>query len=113
MQLSELKCGICHKGAPTVTIEEQVALLKDIPNWCLIMVNGMLHLQRQYKFKNFSLALEFTNHLAIIAEAEDHHPAILTEWGCVTVDWWTHTISGLHHNDFIMAAKTDQLLNLG
>ena len=44
-----------------------------------------------------------------IAEQEDHHPRIVTEWGRVAVQWWTHVISGLHRNDFIMAAKTDEL----
>jgi len=53
--------------------------------------------------------MDFTNQVAKIANDEDHHPAILTEWGKVTVTWWTHKIRGLHLNDFIMAAKTDQL----
>ena len=44
-----------------------------------------------------------------MAEEEGHHPALLTEWGRMTVTWWTHKISGLHRNDFIMAAKTDEL----
>jgi len=44
-----------------------------------------------------------------LAEAEGHHPAMLTEWGRVTVTWWTHKIRGLHRNDFVMAAKTDRL----
>ena len=44
-----------------------------------------------------------------LAEAEGHHPALLTEWGRVTVTWWTHKIRGLHRNDFIMAAKTEML----
>ena len=54
-------------------------------------------------------ALEFTNQVGELAEQEDHHPSILTEWGRVTVTWWTHAVSGLHVNDFISAAKTDQL----
>jgi 4a-hydroxytetrahydrobiopterin dehydratase len=51
----------------------------------------------------------FTDTVCRLAEAEGHHPAILTEWGKVTVTWWTHKIKGLHRNDFIMAAKTDAL----
>lgn len=113
MQLSELIIGVCLPGAPRVTDDEQMALLAEIPHWTPTIINGMQQLQRQYKFKNFREALEFTNRLASLAEAADHHPAILTEWGSVTVNWWTHTISGLHHNDFIMAAKTDQLFNSG
>ena len=57
--------------------------------------------------KDFAQALELTNRIGALAEAEKHHPAILTEWGKVTVSWWTHKIRGLHRNDVIMAAKTD------
>ena len=110
MNFSKLKCSVCRKGTPTVTDEELSTLMKQIPHWAPIEVNGVTQLQRQYTFKNFHLALAFTNLLGGIAEAEDHHPTILTEWGKVTVTWWTHTIQGLHHNDFIMAAKTDALL---
>ena len=47
--------------------------------------------------------------IAELAEKEGHHPALLTEWGRTTVTWWTHKIKGLHRNDFVMAAKTDEL----
>ena len=60
--------------------------------------------------KNFIEAMAFTNKIAMIAEKEDHHPLIVTEWGRVKVQWWTHKIKGLHKNDFIMAAKTDALM---
>ena len=70
---------------------------------------GDLRLEKTFKFKNFRQALEFTNTVGELAEQEDHHPAILTEWGRVTVAWWTHKIRGLHRNDFIMAAKTDSI----
>jgi 4a-hydroxytetrahydrobiopterin dehydratase len=53
--------------------------------------------------------LEFTNKIGSIAEVENHHPLIITEWGKVTLDWWTHKIGGLHKNDFIMAARSDEL----
>jgi 4a-hydroxytetrahydrobiopterin dehydratase len=62
-----------------------------------------------FNFKNFLQALKFTNKIGAIAEEEGHHPRIITEYGRVTVDWWTHRIGGLHKNDFIMAAKTDGL----
>ena len=61
------------------------------------------------RFKNFEQALQFTNKLGTVAEQQNHHPAILTEWGKVTVSWWTHKIGGLHKNDFIMAARTDAI----
>ena len=61
------------------------------------------------KFPDFKTALEFTNRVGEAADEEGHHPALLTEWGKVKVSWWTHAIAGLHRNDFIMAAKTDQI----
>jgi 4a-hydroxytetrahydrobiopterin dehydratase len=53
--------------------------------------------------------MEFANQISIIAEQGDHHPALLIEWGRVTVTWWSHSIGGLHLNDFVMAAKTDEI----
>jgi 4a-hydroxytetrahydrobiopterin dehydratase len=92
------------------TREEVAGYLSQLVGWQILDVAGVNHLQKVYSFKNFAQALEFTNRVGAIAETENHHPAILTEWGKVTVTWWTHKISGLHENDFIMAAKTDDLL---
>jgi 4a-hydroxytetrahydrobiopterin dehydratase len=78
----------------------------------VIEVEGMQRLERTFKFKNFAQALEFTNKVGAIAEEEDHHPRIVTEWGKVTLQWWTHVIGGLHKNDFIMAAKSDELYDI-
>lgn len=111
MSLSEQKCEACQAGAPMVSDEELALLMKEIPDWVPVVVDGVMQLQREYKFKNFKLALAFTNKVGELAEAEFHHPGILTEWGKVTVTWWTHAIGGLHRNDFIMAAKTDQRLD--
>ena len=69
----------------------------------------MKRVKKVYKFKNFVQALEFTNKVGAIAEEENHHPLIIKEWGRVTLQFWTHKIGGLHKNDFIMAAKTDEL----
>jgi 4a-hydroxytetrahydrobiopterin dehydratase len=107
--LTEQKCTACHKDAPSVTEEEVAQLKPQIPNWDIVEEEGERRLKRTYKFPNFQKALEFTNRVGEAAEAEGHHPALLTEWGKVTVSWWTHAISGLHKNDFIMAAKTDQI----
>ena len=85
-------------------------LSSSVPHWEIKAVDGMKRLERVFKFKNFSDAMEFTNEVGRIAEEEDHHPLIITEWGKVTVQFWTHRIGGLHKNDFIMAAKTDELL---
>lgn len=81
----------------------------QVPAWTLEMQNGIWRLQRVFKFKNFVEAVTFTNKVAALAEKQGHHPLIITEWGKVTVQWWTHVIKGLHRNDFIMAAKTDEL----
>ncbi len=107
--LSDLKCIACRKGEPTLTDEEITLLQPHVSDWQVRVVDGMKRLERVFKFKDFAEALEFTNKLGAIAEEEDHHPLIVTEYGRVTVDWWTHIIGGLHRNDFIMAAKTDQL----
>ncbi len=84
-------------------------LMPQVPEWNLIERDGVPRLERTYRFKDFAQALAFTNQVGELAEEEGHHPAILTEWGRVTVSWWTHKIWGLHRNDFIMAAKTDEL----
>jgi 4a-hydroxytetrahydrobiopterin dehydratase len=66
-------------------------------------------LERVFRFRDFKEALEFTNRVGALAEEEGHHPAILTEWGQVTVTLWTHKIRALHRNDFLIAAKIDSL----
>ena len=95
-----------------MTPEEARELQVQIPEWELIEREGIQRLERVFGFSDFAAALGFTNSVGAIAEEEGHHPAILTEWGRVTVTWWTHKIRGLHKNDFIMAAKTDALLPL-
>jgi 4a-hydroxytetrahydrobiopterin dehydratase len=77
----------------------------------LLHRDGIQRLERVFTTKDFVEALSFTNRIGALAEDEGHHPAILTEWGRVTVTLWTHKIHGLHRNDFIMAAKIDALLN--
>jgi 4a-hydroxytetrahydrobiopterin dehydratase len=72
-------------------------------------VDGIKRLERLFKFKDYAEAVAFTNKIAAIAEEEDHHPRIVLEWGRVTVQWWTHVVKGLHRNDFIMAAKSDEM----
>ena len=107
--LSQQKCQACHAGAPLVSDQELAQLIKQIPEWTAVVNGGVMQLQRVFKFKNFKRAIDFTNRVGDMAEAEEHHPAILTEWGKVTVTWWTHKIKGLHQNDFICAAKTDKI----
>ena len=106
-ELQQQQCVPCTGTLPPATEEEIDRYKKQIPDWNLVTENSELRLQKVFQFSNFKDALTFTNSVGEIAEAEGHHPALLTEWGKVTVTWWTHAINGLHHNDFIMAAKTD------
>ena len=107
--LAQFQCIPCRGGEPTLTTDEINGLKPEAPDWSVIERDGILRLERAFKFRNFVQALEFTNQVGQLAEEQGHHPALLTEWGQVTVTWWTHKIKGLHHNDFIMAAKTDML----
>jgi 4a-hydroxytetrahydrobiopterin dehydratase len=107
--LSQMKCVACRGGEPGLTDAQIAELCQQVPRWEVIEPGRERRLQRQFAFPNFAEAVAFTNSVAEIAEAEDHHPLIITEWGRVTVEWWTHKIRGLHQNDFIMAAKTDDL----
>jgi 4a-hydroxytetrahydrobiopterin dehydratase len=94
---------------PPLSRAEIAEFNTQVPEWRILEQEGIQHLQRVFTFKDFAQALAFTNKVGQLAEANDHHPAILTEWGRVTVTWWTHKVKGLHRNDFIMAVKTDQL----
>jgi len=108
--LHQMKCVACRGGEPTLTEAEIAELKPDVPEWQVIEVEGVKRLERAFKLKNFIEAVALTNKIAMIAEKEDHHPLIVTEWGKVKVQWWTHKIKGLHKNDFIMAAKVDALM---
>ncbi|MGB3655728.1 MAG: 4a-hydroxytetrahydrobiopterin dehydratase [Rivularia sp. (in: cyanobacteria)] len=107
--LKQQKCDACTGDSPAVTEEEISKLHPEIPEWEVKAENGEKRLERVFKFKDFKSALNFTNKIGEEAENQEHHPALLTEYGKVTVMWWTHAINGLHRNDFIMAAKTDDI----
>lgn len=108
-RLSETRCVPCRGGIPPLTPAEITDLLPEVPAWQVVEQGGIPCLHRAFRFKDFLAALEFTQKVGALAEEQDHHPRIVTEWGRVTVQWWTHKIKGLHQNDFIMAAKTDLL----
>lgn len=107
--LVRMQCVACRPDSPPVTEEEVAEFLPQVPDWQLIERDGIRRLERVFKLRNFAQALAFTNRVGELAEEQGHHPAILTEWGKVTVTWWTHKIKNLHRNDFIMAAKTDEI----
>ena len=105
--LTKMTCVACRRGAPTVSDAEIADLRPQVPEWELVDLDGIRRLRRVFSFEDFARALQFSIKVGEVAEAEGHHPALLTEWGRTTVTWWTHKIKGLHRNDFIMAAKTD------
>ena len=107
--LGNQKCTACRRDSPRVTEAEITELKPQIPEWALVEKEGIQRLERVFRFTDFAEALNFTNRVGALAEEEGHHPAILTEWGRVTITLWTHKIRGLHRNDFIMAAKLDSL----
>jgi 4a-hydroxytetrahydrobiopterin dehydratase len=107
-ELVREKCVACRRDSPRVTDAEMKELSAQLSAWSVVERDAIPRLERVFKFPNFAQALAFTNRIGAIAEEQGHHPALLTEWGRVTVTWWTHKIRGLHRNDFIMAAKTEQ-----
>jgi len=107
--LESQQCEACHIDAPQVDELSKNEYLATLVDWSVITVEGVDQLQKSYSFKNFRTALAFSNLVGALAEEEGHHPDILTRWGEVTITWWTHSINGLHKNDFICAAKTDAL----
>jgi 4a-hydroxytetrahydrobiopterin dehydratase len=109
INLTQERCVACRKDSPRVTNAEVATLTPQISAWKIVEQHQIPRLARTFRFRNFVQALDFTNKVGTLAEEEGHHPAILTEYGQATVFWWTHTVKGLHHNDFIMAAKTDQI----
>ncbi len=107
--LYQMRCVACRSGEPSLTEAEINHYHPQVADWSIREVDGIKRLERVYPFGDFVQALAFTNKIGEIAEADGHHPLIVTEYGRVTVNWWTHKIKGLHKNDFIMAAKTDHL----
>jgi 4a-hydroxytetrahydrobiopterin dehydratase len=108
-ELTQMKCTACRGGEPTLTDAEVEELRTQVPDWWIVERDGVKRLERAFTFDDFAQALAFTNRVGEQAEEEGHHPALQTEWGKVTVTWWTHKIGGLHRNDFIMAARTDEI----
>jgi 4a-hydroxytetrahydrobiopterin dehydratase len=108
-ELTAMQCVPCRGDEPPATGEELKELMPTIPEWDIVEKNGAPQLQRTFNFSDFQATLDFTNQVGETAEAEGHHPVITLTWGKATVEWYTHAISNIHKNDFIMAAKTDQI----
>ncbi|HEB87610.1 MAG TPA: 4a-hydroxytetrahydrobiopterin dehydratase [Gammaproteobacteria bacterium] len=107
--LSQESCEACRADAPQISDEELKQLIGKIPDWNIEVRDSIMQLEKTFRFGSFIKALTFSNKIGEAAETEGHHPTLLTEWGKVTVTWWSHKIKGLHRNDFIMAARTDEI----
>ncbi len=109
-ELASQHCEACQADAVKLTHDQIETLLTELPEWQVVVENDIPRLKRRYKLKNYVAAQEFVNKVGEIAEDVGHHPVIHFSWGWASVYWWSHEIKGLHRNDFIMAARTDQLL---
>lgn len=107
--LSQQKCVPCQGNVSPVTNEDIAQYQSQVPNWSVKAENGIAFLERSYSLANFQRALELAQRIGETAEEQQHHPTLIVEWGKLTVQWWTHAINGLHQNDFVMAAKTDEI----
>ena len=106
--LAQKKCRPCEGGVPPLSADEVKALLPGVPHWRL-SADGRT-LRREWRVKDFATALDFFNRVGRIAEEEDHHPDLhLTGYRQVAVELSTHAVGGLTENDFILAAKIDQV----
>lgn len=109
--LNSETCTACKPDAPKVNADEARQLLLQIPDWAIVTLKEIPQLKREYKFRNFVDAQRFCNKVAEMAEALQHHPEITFGWGYARLIWYTHKINGLHRNDFVCAAKSDQLFS--
>jgi len=106
-QLSQKKCVACEGFETPLNRVEAEVLLRQVPAWVLNDV--ATNISKTFTFKNFMGAMNFANAIAKIAEEEGHHPDLAISWGKVGVELTTHAIKGLSQNDFILAAKIDQI----
>ncbi len=104
--LADKKCVACEGGVPPLKLKEVDEYMKELSaGW--EMQDG--HLVKEWKFKDFKETMRFVNSVADLAESEGHHPDFFVSYGKLKIELWTHAISGLSENDFILAAKIDAL----
>ena len=105
-KLAAARCVPCSGGTAPLKGEALASLYRELdPAWRLVDEH---HLERDYKFKDFHDALQFTDRVGALAEEQAHHPDIFLTWGRVSLKMWTHKIDGLTESDFIFAAKVEQ-----
>lgn len=107
MSLTAKTCTPCQGGVEPMSHQQAESMMQQVPGWQL--ADSAKRITRCFKFKNFAESLAFVNEVGELAEQEGHHPDITFGWGYATVEVFTHKIGGLHENDFILAAKINQL----
>lgn len=106
-ELAKKKCIPCEGNVPPLTKEQAEELLQQVNAWTL--VDNAHLLAKVFQFKNFVETMKFVNEIARIAEEEGHHPDLTVSYSLVTIELMTHAIGGLSENDFILAAKIDEI----
>jgi len=107
--LAERHCVVCKPGTPTLASTEIDTLLQQLSGWIVAQNEGHLQLTKTFRFKGFTPGVELINRIAPIAEEEGHHPDLHLSYGLLRVELWTHAAGGLTENDFVLAAKIDQI----
>ena len=107
-QLRSKKCVPCEGGVPKFTLDEAKSQLTKLHGWAI--KPDCLRIRKEWGVKNFMAGMRFFNKVAEVAEAEGHHPDLhIVGYRNVAIEIWTHAIGGLSENDFILAAKIDEL----
>ena len=102
------KCKIARRGSSSITESELSNYMEMVSGWELKNRGDLLILSKNFEYSAYACGLNFVNDIVNISEENNHHPRIVFEYSTVIVQWWTHSINGLHRNDFVMAAKTDE-----
>jgi|TARA_Y100000389_G_C17206802_1_gene386470 4a-hydroxytetrahydrobiopterin dehydratase len=111
--LLKKKCVPCEGGAIPFDISQIHKYQKKVDGWNIVEnTKKIFLLEKMFKFKNFKESQNFVNEVSKISETEDHHPDILFGWGYAKINITTHAIEGLSENDFILAAKIDQIFSV-
>jgi len=111
MELTQQTCVPCRGGTDPLEAAPAEKFLASTPGWELL--DHATKIRRKFKLVDFAATLTFVNKIGELAEAEGHHPDITFGWGYCSVLFYTHKIKGLHQNDFIMAAKVNELAEAG
>jgi 4a-hydroxytetrahydrobiopterin dehydratase len=106
-ELASKTCVPCRGGVPPLTKAEAQGYLDKASGWTL--VDDGRRIERGFTFRNFKEALDFVGKVGNLSETQGHHPDVSFGWGWAKVSWQTKKIKGLHENDFIMAAKTNEI----